>query len=76
MFPVYGFGAKFQKIEGACHFFALNGDIFRPEVHSLAGVEAVYKNALQKVSLCGPTNLAEIIRKTNACCQNGSLEES
>ena len=62
-FPVYGFGAEIPPaLNGrASHCFALNGDIFDPEVDGLDGVVEVYKNALKNVNLYGPTNFAPII---------------
>ena len=47
------------------HCFALNGDIFDPEVDGLEGVVEAYKNALKNVNLYGPTNFAPIIELVN-----------
>lgn len=33
LFPVYGFGGKVPDSQKASHCFALNGDIFSPEVN-------------------------------------------
>lgn len=49
----------------ASHCFALNGDIFDPEVDGLDGVIEAYKNALKNVNLYGPTNFAPIIELVN-----------
>lgn len=49
----------------ASHCFALNGDIFDPEVDGLDGVIESYKNALKNVNLYGPTNFAPIIELIN-----------
>jgi len=40
MFPIYGFGGKLPSTpeNAASHCFALNGDIFAPEVCGLEGV--------------------------------------
>ena len=40
MYPVYGFGAKLPSSPdtAASHCFALNGDIFYPEVNGMQGV--------------------------------------
>mmetsp|Transcript_60005 Transcript_60005/g.82427 ORF Transcript_60005/g.82427 Transcript_60005/m.82427 type:complete len:100 (+) Transcript_60005:1100-1399(+) len=60
--PVFGFGATVPpSTNRASHCFALNGDIFDPEVNGLDGVIDVYKNALKNVNLYGPTNFAPII---------------
>jgi hypothetical protein len=34
-FPVYGFGGKLKGDKEASHCFALNGDIFNPEVNGV-----------------------------------------
>jgi len=46
----------------ASHCFALNGDIFDPEVDGIEGVVEVYKNAIRKVKLNGPTYFSEVIK--------------
>ena len=43
--------------------FALNGNIFNPEVKSVQGVMNCYTNSLQKFHLHGPTNFAPIINQ-------------
>ena len=59
LIPVFGYGATIPPIVNrASHCFALNGDIFNPEVDGLEGVQAAYKSALQNVNLYGPTNFA------------------
>lgn len=45
----------------ASHCFALNGDVFDPEVDGLEGVIDCYKNALKTVNLYGPTNFAPLV---------------
>ena len=61
--PVFGYGATLPTAAStkASHCFALNGDIFNPEVDGLEGVTAAYKNALKTVDLWGPTNFAPTI---------------
>jgi hypothetical protein len=59
--PTFGFGAIVPPNQNASHCFALNGDIFSPEVDVLDGVIEAYKNAIKKVKLYGPTNFAPII---------------
>jgi len=67
MFPVYGFGGKvpFTPDDGPSHCFALNGDIFKPEVAGAEGVLQAYYNSLTKVQLWGPTNFAPILNYVN-----------
>ena len=47
------------------HCFALNGNIFDPEVDGIEGVEEVYKRAINNVRLSGPTNFAPIMKLVN-----------
>ena len=58
MFPVYGFGGippMAPDKNGVSHCFALNGDIFAPEVNGVKGVMTAYYNAVKKVQLYGNT---------------------
>jgi vacuolar-type H+-ATPase subunit F/Vma7 len=61
--PAFGFGACIPPIftNKASHCFALNGDIFEPEVDGLEGVISAYKSAIKTVNLYGPTNFAPIV---------------
>lgn len=60
LFPVYGFGGK---IDGKKHFyFPLNFDAENPCVHGLNEIINVYRSALAKVTLCGPTLLSPVIK--------------
>ena len=61
-YPVYGFGARLPPSLSHCsHCFALNGNIFDPEVSGVPGIIEAYRTALQAVSLHGPTNFHDII---------------
>jgi len=60
--PVFGFGATIPGISKVSHCFALNGNIFSPEVHKVDGVLAAYERNLTKLDFSGPTNFAEIIK--------------
>jgi len=60
--PVLGFGALIPKNQFVSHCFALNGDIFNPEVDGLEGVIEAYKNAIKKVGLYGPTHFSPIVK--------------
>jgi hypothetical protein len=75
-FPAYGFGGKLPGSNEPSHCFALNGDIFDPEVHGIDGVLDVYKNFLKKGELWGPTNFADIIKQINGYCKHSELEIS
>ncbi len=60
--PVFGFGAQIQNMSKALHCFALNGNMFAPEVHGIDGILATYQHGMPKLNFSGPTNFAEIIR--------------
>ena len=74
-FSLFGFGARVPfLLERTSHCFALNGDIFRPEVNGIQGViESIcgfcliiaYKNTLKAVKLHGPTYFAPILNYMN-----------
>jgi len=63
MFPVYGFGGQipYNPQGKASHCFALNGDIYAPEVSGVEGVLNAYYNSVKKVQLYGPTNFSETL---------------
>lgn len=61
--PVYGFGAKLPPYyDIVSHCFALNGNIFDPEVQGIDGVIEVYKNTLRNVTFHGPTVFSHVIK--------------
>ena len=51
LFPVYGFGGKLPQCPDGqpSHCFALNGNIYNPEVNGLDGILQAYYNSLQKI---------------------------
>ena len=64
--PTFGFGAAIPPFnQTANHCFALNGDIFNPECDGIEGVIETYKNAINKVSLYGPTHFSSILELIN-----------
>ena len=62
--PVFGYGARIPD-HGVSHAFAVNGNIFDPEVDGMDGVCEAYERAIKNVSLSGPTNFAPIIELVN-----------
>lgn len=66
--PVYGFGCRLttegdsETKKTKIHCFACNGDMKKPEAEKLGGIEAVYKNARDKVKMSGPTNFGPILQ--------------
>jgi hypothetical protein len=65
--PVFGFGAKVPGFKMPSHCFALNGNIFSPEVHTIDGVLNAYTKNLTKLQFSGPTNFSEVIRYMGDC---------
>lgn len=62
--PVLGYGAAIPSY-GTSHCFAVNGNIFDPEVDGIDGVVEAYTKAINTVSLSGPTNFSEVIETVN-----------
>lgn len=60
-FPVYGFGAKFDDQVSKC--FPLTFDSLNPEVNGLQGILNIYKKAIEKVELWGPTCFSPVINE-------------
>ena len=59
----------------ASQCFALNGNIFDPEVDGLDGVIEAYKNSLKNVNLYGPTNFAPIIELVNDMAEAAQVDQ-
>ena len=62
--------------DGASHCFALNGDIFNPEVAGIDGILNVYRSAIRKCALYGPTNFGEFLSYINGYCSNQAMESN
>ena len=78
MYPIYGFGGRILTSPhgNASHCFALNGNIFKPEVKGINGIMDAYYNSLSKTSLHGPTYLAKILDYVNGYVRFYSQEVS
>ena len=60
--PLFGFGAVIPQFsKDVSHWFAMNGDIFNPEVYSIQGIIDWYKTALKNLKFSGPTYFAPLI---------------
>jgi hypothetical protein len=59
--PVFGFGAQPLEVNRISHCFALNGNIFGPELHTINSVMDAYRKNILKLQFSGPTNFSEII---------------
>eukprot|EP01022_Parablepharisma_sp_SALTPOND_P030078 TRINITY_DN752_c0_g1_i16.p2 TRINITY_DN752_c0_g1~~TRINITY_DN752_c0_g1_i16.p2 ORF type:complete len:598 (-),score=47.76 TRINITY_DN752_c0_g1_i16:5261-7054(-) len=65
-FSVFGFGATVRHLmPRTSHCFALNGNIFDPEIPTLQGVIESYKKALKQLSFDGPTYFSGILNYMN-----------
>lgn len=61
--PVYGFGSKLPPYyNSVSHWFALNGNIFDPEIEGVEGVWEMYKKMIPKIQFHGPSAMAPLIR--------------
>ena len=60
--PLYGFGAQVDGNEA--RLFAMNGNIFKPEVQGLNGVREAYRKAISspRVSLHGPSDFGPFLK--------------
>jgi hypothetical protein len=75
-YPIYGFGGKLPQQHSVCHCFALNGDIYDPEVQGIEGCINAYKSSIQKCGLFGPTHFSSVLKQTNDYCASKKYEES
>ena len=83
-YPLLGFGGRVPGLlDRTSHCFAVNGDIFRPEVSGISGVIESkmradtltgYKNALTVVQLHGPTYFAELLGYLNAMVEHEAIK--
>ncbi|KAL6067259.1 Copine-4 [Balamuthia mandrillaris] len=76
MFPVYGFGAKIPPGGQVSHCFPLNGNYSDPEVPGIQGILNVYQNALNSVTLYGPTIFAQVLRAAFQIASSGNSQEN
>ena len=74
--PVYGFGGKLPNQHSVCHCFALNGDIYNPEVQGIDGCIRAYQSSIHKCGLFGPTHFSSVLQQTNDYCASKKYEES
>ena len=58
------------------HCFALNGDIFNPEISGVQGIVNCYMNSLQRYQLHGPTNFESIIKQVSDFVESKEEEQS
>lgn len=78
MYPVYGFGGRVNETPhgGASHCFALNGDIFRPEVKGVHGILEAYYQSINNVNLSGPTHFNKVLEYVNGFAKYSETEIS
>lgn len=74
--PVFGFGAKLPpSFTHVSHCFALNGNVFDPEVQGIDEVIAVYRKSCQDVHFHGPTIFSHIIHMTAECARRAQVTQ-
>lgn len=71
---MYGFGGKLPGQPAASHCFALNGNIFNPEVEDVNGALNAYYRSIEKVALYGGTEFSSILRYVNGFANQNALE--
>lgn len=71
-YPVYGFGGVLKEKElqkpPTSHCFALNGDIFNPEVVGVEGILQAYRHSIRCCPLSGPTFFKDFLHLVNGYC--------
>eukprot|EP00347_Sterkiella_histriomuscorum_P017569 403348833 len=74
--PFLGFGGAFpHNPDRASHCFAVNGDIFNPEVDGIEGVVKTYKHACQKINLYGPTFFSGVLKMIVDMAENERVSQ-
>ena len=65
--PLFGFGAMIDDrfYKDVSNWFALNGNIFRPEANGIEGIENWYKKNMNNISYSGPTYFAPLLKFWN-----------
>lgn len=61
LYTVLGTGAQFSGLMKPCFCFALNGNIFQPEVANHSNLTTYYQNNFEIISPAYKTNFAEIL---------------
>ena len=61
LYTVLGTGAQFQGVSKPCFCFALNGNIFQPEVVNHSNLKTYYQNTLTGISPAEKSNFSEIL---------------
>ena len=76
MFPVYGFGGKLSGTGRVSHCFALNGNIYDPEVNGVKGVMKAYYDSLKSTDLYGGTEFSSVLSYVNGYAEQNAREIS
>lgn len=72
--PVYGFGAKLPpSFSIVSHCFAINQNIFDPELKGIEEVITSYEEILEKIQLYGPTRFSEVIHTSIEYASNAKV---
>ena len=62
----YGFGAQPVRNSDVSHCFALNRDIFKPEVDGIENLLRVFDSSFDEVFFKGPTDPSDVIKEVAA----------
>ncbi|CDW74967.1 copine viii [Stylonychia lemnae] len=74
--PFYGFGGSIPPYKDrASHCFAVNGDIFNPEVDGIEGVIEAYQHACKNIKLYGPTYFSEVLKMVVDVASNQQVSQ-
>jgi vacuolar-type H+-ATPase subunit F/Vma7 len=74
--PVYGFGAKIPpSFSIISHCFAVNNNIFDPEVQGIEEVITSYADVIPKLQLYGPTHFSEVIHTSIEYAESAKVNQ-
>eukprot|EP00897_Mesotaenium_endlicherianum_P006255 jgi/Mesen1/5658/ME000286S04866 len=74
-FPAWGFGGKPQD-QPVSHCFALNGNAASPDVEGVEGILGAYVQAINNVTLAGPTLFAPVINTASGFASQSVTQDS
>ena len=74
LYTILGSGAIFEGLNKPCYCFALNGNIFQPEVVNHSNLSVYYQNILNSTMFSGSTHFSELLDLTIKFIQNESSE--
>ena len=73
-YAAYGYAGTLPQSSSQSHCFALNGDIYNPEVQGIEGIVAAYKRAVKTVDLGYETMFSQFLNRVNGFCSAKPLK--